>query len=413
MARGIYRLSAAKVRTAKPGLHADGGNLYLRRGEDGTSNWIFRFAVRGRSRDMGLGSTITVSLNEARDAALACRKLLRQGIDPIEHRRAQRAAQTIERARQMTFDQCAEAFIASHRSGWRGARVAALWTTTLKEYASPVLGPLPVAAIDVALVMKVLQPVWTTKPETAGRLRGRIERILSWAKVRGYREGENPARWRGHLDHLLPARSKVRKVEHRPALPYAEIASFMAELRERDGISPRAIEFLILTAARTNEVLGATVDEFDLEAGVWTVPAARMKSDRAHRVPLSAPAIAIVKQMMAVREGEYLFPGGRHGRPLSATALLEMLQRRIGRTDLTVHGFRATFKTWATERSNFQREVVEAALAHAAGDALEAAYMRGDIFEKRRRLMSGWAAFCMRPPIAASVVPLRSPEAVS
>jgi integrase len=262
-----------------------------------------------------------------------------------------------------------------------------------------------VQAIDVALVMKVLEPIWKTKPETASRLRGRIEAVLDWATVRGYRKGENPARWRGHLDKLLPARSKVQKVEHHPALPYDEIADFGAVLRGQDGIGARALEFLILTAARTGEIIGGRWDEVDFEDKIWVVPAARMKAGREHRVPLSGAALAILKQMREIRESDAVFPGGKKGKPLSNMAMLAVL-KRMGRNDLTAHGFRSTFRDWAAERTNFPREVVEMALAHTIDNKVEAAYRRGDLFQKRRQLMEAWARFCCTTRSHGEVVPI-------
>jgi integrase len=263
--------------------------------------------------------------------------------------------------------------------------------------------------VDTGLVLKVLERIWTAKPETASRLRGRLEAILDFAKVRGYREGENPARWRGHLDKLLPARSKVRQVEHHAALLYAELPSFLTTLRQQEGISARALEFAILTAARTGEVIGARWKEINLLDKTWTVPAERMKAQREHRVPLSGRALAILGEMQAVRQGDsgdaYVFPGGKMGKPLSNMAFL-MLLRRMGRGDLTAHGFRATFKTWASERTSFQNEIVEAALAHVIGDKVEQAYRRSDLFEKRRRLMDAWTKFCDQPTTAGKIVPI-------
>ena len=277
---------------------------------------------------------------------------------------------------------------------------------TLKTYASPVFGKVAVQAVDVALVMKALEPIWANKPETASRLRGRIEAILDWAKVRGLRSGENPARWRGHLDHLLPARGKVRRVKHHAALPYIQIATFLDELRRCDGVAARALEFAILTATRTNEVLGARWDEIDLAARVWIIPEPRMKAGREHRVPLSDAAMSVLKFMQSVRQNEYIFPGDRRA-TLSNMALL-MTLRRMNRGDLTTHGFRSTFRTWAAERTAFPREVVEAALAHVVGNKVEAAYQRGDMFDKRRRLMEAWAHFCAKASTTAEIVPIRS-----
>jgi integrase len=305
----------------------------------------------------------------------------------------------------MTFDACAAAYIDAHKSSWRNAKHRDQWPNTLNTYASPVFGSLPVQAVDVGLVMKALEPIWKIKSETASRLRGRIEAVLDWATVRGYRKGDNPARWRGHLDKLLPARSKVQKVEHHSALPYGGLADFVAVLRGQDGIAARALEFLILTATRTGEVIGARWDEVDLGEKIWVVPAARMKAGREHRVPLSAVAAAILEEMKKIREGEFVFPGGKKGRPLSNMAMLAVL-KRIGRSDLTAHGFRSSFRDWAAERTNFPREVAEMALAHTVGDKVEAAYRRGDLFQKRRQMMDGWARFCETTRTRAEIVPI-------
>ena len=306
----------------------------------------------------------------------------------------------------MTFDQCADAYLAAHRAGWRNAKHAAQWSSTLATYVSPIFGNLPVQAIDVALVTKALEPIWTAKPETASRMRGRIESILDWAKVRGYRDGENPARWRGHLDHLLPARAKVSKVRHHAALPYDELAGFMGKLRAQGGTSARALEFAILTAARTGEVIGARWAEIDLPGKTWTIPAERMKAGREHRVPLSAAALAILETQAALTENEFVFPGQQRA-GLSDMALW-MALRAMGRDDLTVHGFRSTFRDWAAERTNFPREVAEGALAHSLTDKVEAAYRRGDLFDKRRRLMTAWADHCGKAVAAGTVLPLRA-----
>jgi integrase len=295
-----------------------------------------------------------------------------------------------------------ETYTAPHKAGWRNEKHKYQWPATLQAYAYPVIGALPVQAVDTALVLRVLEAIWTSKSEAASRVRQRIENVLDFAKVRGYREGENPARWRGHLDKLLPARSRVRQVEHLAALPYPHLPDFLASLRQRDAVAARALEFLILTAARTGEVIGARWSEIDLLDKTWTIPADRMKARREHRVPLSARAIAILQDVQAagqiVDEDAYVFPGPRVGKPLSNMAFL-MLLRRMQIDDLTVHGFRATFKTWASERTSFQNEIVEAALAHIVGDKVEQAYRRGDMFEKRRRLMQQWATFCTSTPI--------------
>jgi integrase len=389
-------------------MYADGGGLYLQVTEGGAS-WIYRYMLAGRAREMGLGPLALFGLSEARAKALDARRLRHEGIDPIEARRAIRAQARLDAAKAITFKQCAEGYIAAHRAGWRNGKHAAQWEATLATYAGPVIGPLPVQAIDTALVLKVLEPIWATKPETAGRVRGRIESILDWAKVREYRQGENPARWRGHLDKLLPASGKVRKIVHHAALPYAELPGFLVELREEEGIAARALEFAILTAARTGEVIGARWSEMDLREKIWTVPPGRMKSGREHRVPLSARVLTILEGMQSHRHADdgFLFPGGKIGKPLSNMAFL-MLLRRMGRGDLTAHGFRATFKTWASERTAFQNEIVEAALAHVVGSKVEQAYLRGTMFEKRRALMKQWATFCTSEPTEhGEVVSLR------
>jgi integrase len=398
MARTTARLTALSVQKAKrPGMYADGGGLYLQVTAGGAS-WIYRYMLNGRAREMGLGPRALFSLQEARAKALDARRLRHEGVDPIETRKAARMRARLDAAKSVTFKQCAEAYIKAHRPGWRNGKHAAQWEATLATYAEPVMGALSVQTVDTALVMKVIEPLWATKPETASRLRGRIESILDWASAREYRAGENPARWRGHLDKLLPARSKVRKVEHHAALPYDDLPDFLAGLRKQEGIAASALEFLILTAARTGEVIGVRWNEIDLRSKAWTVPPQRMKAGREHRVPLSDRALAILQAIKSIRSDDsaFVFAGGKPGQPLSNMALL-MLLRRMGRQDLTAHGFRATFKTWGTERTNFKSEVIEAALAHIIGGKVEQAYMRGDMFEKRRRLMQLWGQFCMSP----------------
>jgi integrase len=333
-----------------------------------------------------------ISLAEARKRTAECRRMRHDGIDPIEARGAQRDQKRLEGARSMTFDVCAEAYIEAHKASWRNGKHAEQWRGSLRNYASPVFGSSPVQAIDLALVMKALEPIWQTKSETASRLRGRIESVLDWATVRGYRKGENPARWRSHLDKLLPTRAKIQKVKHYPALPYAEIGAFMEALRGQEAVAARALEFLIQTAARTGEIIGTRWDEVDLTDKIWVVPGARMKAGREHRVPLSGPALAVLKKMNEICESDFVFPGGKKGMPLSNMAMLALL-KRIGRNDLTAHGFRSTFRDWAAERTTFPREVVEMALAHTIENKVEAAYRRGDLFQKRRQLMEAWARF--------------------
>jgi integrase len=400
VARTINRLSYRKVESLKkPGMYCDGGGLYLQvtEGSDGPDgkprkSWLFRYAVAGRERQMGLGPLSDVSLAEARDRALAAREMRRAGKDPIIEREAARAEASLDAAKTMSFDECGTAYIAAHRAGWRNVKHAAQWSSTLTAYCSPVFGKLPVQLVDVGLVMKAIEPIWAAKPETAGRVRGRIERILDWARVRGYRDGENPARWRGHLDHLLPSRGKVRRVKHHAALSYAEIPAFVADLRGRDAVAARALEFAILTAARTGEVLGATWSEIDLDARIWTIPPNRMKAGREHRVPLGDGAVEIIKNMMTTKQNDHIFYGDRRA-TLSDMSLL-MLLRRMGRNDITTHGFRSTFRDWVEEQTDTPKAVAEMALAHTVGNAVEAAYRRGDLFQKRKLLMAKWGRYC-------------------
>jgi integrase len=415
--RAIGQLTALKVdRARERGMYADGGGLYLRVTPDGTKNWVYRYMLDGRPRWMGLGPLALYGLQEARAKALEARRLRHEGIDPIETRRALRAKARLEAAKAVTFRECAESYVSAHRAAWRNHKHAGQWAMTLKTYADPMIGTLPVQSVGTALVLKVLEPIWTKKPETASRLRQRIEKILDYAKVRGYREGENPASWRGHLDKLLPPTSKVRKVVHHAALPYAELPAFLGQLREQEGAAAQALEFAILTAARTSEVLGARWSEIDLHAKVWIIPAERMKAGREHRVPLSDRALAILKAAKPVNQAvevgkQVVFVGGKPGRPLSNMAFL-MLLRRMKHGDLTAHGFRSTFRDWCAERTNFPSEVAEMALAHAVGDKVEVAYRRGDMFERRRRLMQQWGTFCsvLGNETQSSVAPMRKPS---
>jgi integrase len=413
MARQLHRLSFAEVKNAKPGMYGDGGGLYLQAtlGSDDAINrsWIFRYANGGRERHMGLGSLQSVTLAGARQAAAEARKLRGQGIDPIEARDASRANAAALAAKQSTtFRAAAEAYIAAHRSSWKNVKHAAQWGSTLATYAYPIIGAVPAHMVDDEMVLKVLKPLWYDKPETASRLRGRIEKILDQRSISKHRMGDNPARWRGNLETELPNRSKVRGIRHHPAMPYGDVPAFLKALRAQDGLAPRALEWTILTASRTGETIGATLEEISSREKAWTVPADRMKSRREHRVPLSAQALAIVDELAPVRgQGRFLFPG-RTGQGLTNMAML-MLLERMGHADITVHGFRSTFRDWAAERTNFANEVVEMALAHAVEDKTEAAYRRGDLFDKRRRLMDTWAEYCKHGSAAsADVVPLRA-----
>jgi integrase len=405
------QLSPLKVKNAKPGMYADGGCLYLQvtASKDGkrlNRSWIFRYRIAGRLRDMGLGSVDILSLAEARERARDARKLRLDRIDPIDQRRAQ-AAPKVDL---VTFDQAAIEVIKAKEDTWSNAVHAAQWRDTLKAFCSPFVGSKAVRDIGTGDITKILDAIWKDKPETANRVRGRIEAILDWAKVRGHRTGENPARWRGHLDHVYSSVAKAKEAKrartgadaHHAALPYERLAEFMAALRAQKGAEARGLEFAILTAARTNEVLGAKWEEIDQTAKTWTVPANRMKGGKLHRVPLSDRAIAIVKA--ANRSGNYVFGDG--DRRLSSKAFSKLLGGMIG--DATPHGFRSTFRDWCAEQTNFPREIAEAALAHTLRDRTEEAYARGDLLEKRRKLMDAWAQYANRSPGAAKVVALRA-----
>lgn len=394
MASVINKLSAAGVAKERaPGLYGDGGGLYLQVAKGGSKSWIFRFMIAGKPRYMGLGSIDTFSLREARERAKEARKLVADGIDPIDARRERVAAARADDAKLVSFSEAAERYIKAHTAGWKNPKHADQWRNTLTTYAYPIIGPISVAKVDTAHIMQIIEPIWTDKTETASRVRGRIESVLDWATARRYRSGENPARWRGHLDKLLPARSKVAKVRHHPAMPYTDLPEFMQRLRALDSISAKALEFTILTAVRTSEAVGATEAEIDFRAKVLTIPAERMKANRPHRVPLSDRALEILKTTPREANNPYVFPGAKRGKPLSNMAMLELLQGMGGTEGLTVHGFRSTFRDWAAERSRCPREIAEAALAHVVKDKTEAAYQRGDLLEKRRRLMAAWGAF--------------------
>lgn len=393
--------------TTAPGIYPDGDGLYLQVtvGKDRTPrrSWFVRLRLpTGKSRDMGLGRVDLVPLKTARELASTARQDAKAGRDPVAAKEAARMAAAVEEARATTFRQCAEGYIAAHAAGWRSEKHAAQWGSTLAQYVYPVFGDLSVAVVDTPLVMKALDPIWTAKTETASRVRGRIEAILDWARVRGYRSGENPARWKGNLALALPARAKAKPRGRHAALPFDDMPAFWADLDKRDGVGPQALRFAILTAARTGEAIGARWEEIDIAKATWTVPAARMKGGRDHRVPLSPQALANL-ETIGPKETGPVFQGARPGKPLSNMALL-MTLRRMNRADLTAHGFRSTFRDWAAETTNFPREAAEAALAHAIGDRVEAAYRRGDLFEKRRRLMDAWGAYCTTPVIQRGAV---------
>jgi len=393
----INKLSAREVASAGVGKYSDGGNLNLVVRANGSRAWVFRFTHEGRKREMGLGSVERVPLATARKRAQAFREVLAAGKDPIEHRRASRRAPS--------FKEAAAAYLKAHEPGWRNPKHRKQWRSTLETYAFPILASVPVDQIRTSDVLRVLNPIWESRTETASRLRGRIERILDWSTAGGLRSGENPARWRGHLAALLPPPSKLRKVKHHAAMSYGEVPPFMVKLKEHRGIAARALEFAILTGGRSGEVREATWEEFDLDALTWTVPSERMKAGKPHRVPLSLQAVDLLRNLPRFEGSEYVFPSPRTGRPLSDAALGKVL--RDLRSSVTAHGFRSSFRDWAAESTSFPNHVCEQALAHAIGDKVEAAYRRGDLFEKRRKLMETWSAFCVTPPTAGKVVPIR------
>lgn len=402
----------AVARKTEPGRYADGGGLYLQVSPTKTKSWLFRFMLAGRAREMGLGPVDLVSLADARQAASDARKLLRGGVDPIEARRAEQQKTAAQTARLITFKECAERYVAAHEPSWRNSKHRAQWKSTLKTYVYPAIGDMAAAAVDTAAVVKIVEPLWCLKPETAGRVRGRIESVLDWAKVRGFRDGENPARWKGHLDQVLPKRSKVARVRHHPALPYRDLPAFMAELRVHPGITARALEFTILTAARTGATIGAVLTEIDRKAKVWTVPAERTgakivgEDAKPRRVPLNDRVIQILDQIPTEDGNPHVFIGGKEGAGLSNMAMLELMRQM--RPGFVPHGFRSTFKDWCSETTHYPNEVSEAALWHVVDDKVEAAYRRGELFEKRRRLMADWARYCQSKPLADNIVPMRS-----
>jgi integrase len=397
MAHFRHKLTPEKVtrlaRTA--GSYGDGGGLYLYVSSKSAASWVYAYMLRGKSREMGLGPFPEISLHEARAKAEEQRKIKATGQDPLEARESARASERLSAARAVTFRQCAEAYIASHKAVWKNSKHAKQWSATLETYAMPVIGNLPVGAVDRTLLIKILEPIWRDKNETASRLRGRIEAVLDYATARDHRSGDNPARWKGSLEQLFPKRSKAHRVKHHSALPYLELPGFMADLKDEEGTGALALQFTILTGVRTGETIGANWKEVDLDESVWIIPTERTKTGRAHRVPLSKSAVAILRDQEKLSGGKgYIFPGHRAEKHLSNMAMLKVLER-MGREDLTVHGFRSSFRDWCEETTNYQGSVAEAALGHIVGDKVEAAYRRGDLFEKRRRLMNEWDRYCL------------------
>ncbi|PWW03799.1 integrase [Hoeflea marina] len=384
MSRTIHKLTDAFVKSDRlsDGRYSDGGGLYLNVKPGGSKSWVFMFNVSGKRRVAGLGPYPAVKLGAARKKAEEYRALVAAGEDPIALQRL---------SEEPTFAECADRFLTSMEGQWRNEKHRQQWRMTLGEAYCKRLLPMRVSAIATDDVLAVLTPVWQTKAETASRIRGRVERVLDYAKARGWRSGENPALWRGHLRNILPPRAKLTRGHH-AAMGYADVPAFVIRLRSLAAMAARSLEFLILTAARSGEVLGARWSEFDLDQMVWTVPAARMKAGRPHRVPLSKRAGELLTELRVSSQSEFVFPGQRPGRPLSGMAM-EMLLRRMKLVDVTVHGFRSSFRDWAGEESEFPREIAEAALAHVVGDATERAYRRGDALAKRRELMESWCQF--------------------
>jgi len=417
-------LTPFAVRNAKPGRHADGGGLHLLVKESGARSWVYRFMLKGRARDIGLSrcpeaiallrrsGNDELTLAQARDVAAIYRLKVKAGIDPLEERQreAGEALAAVQAAQIacIAFKKFAEDYIDGREHSWRNPKHRQQWRNTLATYAYPVIGDLPLAEIGTPHVLKILEPIWKAKTETASRLRGRLETILDAAKVREYRKGENPARWRGHLAEILPARTRLSRGHHK-AMPYEAVPAFVTRLRDREAVAALALEFAVLTAARSGEITGATWAEVDLAKAIWTVPAGRMKAGKEHRVPLSPRAVAILKEAQKLNttgdDSAPMFPAAKGGK-LSGMAM-SMLLRRM-KVDATVHGFRSGFRDWSAECTGYAHEVCEMALAHVIGNKAEAAYRRGDLFEKRRRLMSDWAAYCSNGPRSDSVTPIRT-----
>jgi integrase len=409
IAKELGALEVSKLRA--PGLHFVGNvaGLALQVSTSGARSWVLRYRAGVKRRDMGLGAFPGVTLAEARKSAAAARVKIKAGADPIEDASAARSARDAANAAALTFDKCAEKFIASKASEWKNDKHAQQWHNTLKQYASPVMGKLLVRDVDLPQVMKVLEPIWSTKTETATRLRGRIEAVLDWATVSKFRHGLNPARWRGHLDKLLAKPSKIAKPVHHAAIPVGEVGAFMVKVRAAEGTGARALEFAVLTAARSGEVRGATWAEIDLDGALWTIPGERMKAAKAHRVPLSPAALAVLAAQPHMAGTDLVFAAPRGG-VLSDMTLTAVMRRM--RVNAVPHGFRSTFRDWCSERTNYPRDVAEMALAHAIGDSVEAAYRRGDLLDKRRRMMDEWAAFCAKvEPARGAVVPIRKARA--
>ncbi|MDZ7594424.1 MAG: integrase arm-type DNA-binding domain-containing protein [Thiobacillus sp.] len=422
-------LTELKIKHAKPGYWLDADGLYLQVSDSGAKSWIYRFQINGRRREMGLGSLGHVAAKEARRRAAEARSMVHNKVDPLEHRKQQAQAGAVRAAEvaagAITFKKVSLEYIEANRAGWKKDKHANQWLSSLSSHAYPVMGETPVGEIDTAIVLEVLNPIWLTKTETAKRLRGRIEQILSYAKVKGYRQGENSAAWRGHLENVLPQPGKIAPVIPQPALPYDRMSEFTGMLRQREGVSVLCLEFVTLTACRSGEALQAKWSEIDEEKRVWIIPADRMKVNREHRVPLSDSALAVLAKAKEICQGEYIFPGVRSGKPMTDMSL-SMLVRRMNESrakqglekwvdkrsggEIVPHGLRSSFRDWAAEATHYPGEMAEMALSHTVGNKVEAAYRRGDMFEKRRQMMADWAAWC-EPKKSATVTPAKSKAA--
>lgn len=401
--RQLHRLTALKIgKLDAPGQYPDGGNLYFQISQTGSRSWVFKFTLRGKSREMGLGPLSSISLAAARAESARCRDLLREGIDPIEARKAEQKKRALETSGPRLFKVAAAEYIAKHRAGWKNAKHAQQWENTIATYAEPTLGDQDVRDIDTTMIVRVLQPIWMAKRETAFRLRGRLECILDAEKALGHREGENPARWRGHLDKLLPKQNRRKKIKHHPALPWQEMPKFMDALRKQPGTAARMLEHLILTVVRTQEVQFARPEEFALNYRVWTVPGERMKMELPLRVPMVERLVELIEEALPNARDGWLYPGRVKNKPLSNMAMLKLLER-MGYGHITVHGFRSTFRDWVAECTEYADSLAEKALAHAIHNESEAAYRRGDMLERRRKMMSDWARFCAGE--TAAVIP--------
>ena len=399
MARKAKQLSALSVgRLNKPGMWAVGGvaGLYLHINDKAARSWVLRATIGSKRRDMGLGGFPDVTLAGAYEKARQAREKIEQGTDPILARKQAASELIAAQATELTFSKAATAYIDAHGDAWRNAKHRQQWVNTIETYAEPVIGKMLVRDVNQTHILSILEPIWKTKTETATRIRGRIESVLDWATVRGHRKGDNPARWKGYLDQLLPAPGKIAKVEHHTALPIDAVGAFVQDLRQRDGFAARALEFVILTAARSGEVRGMTWNELDLDAGVWSVPAERMKAGKEHRVPLSDQAKTLLQALPKIKDVPLVFPAPRGG--VLSDMTLTAVTRRM-KVPAVPHGFRSTFRDWAAERTNYPRDMAEQALAHTLGDKVEAAYRRGDMLEKRRKMMQSWAAFCDLPVV--------------